>query len=147
MEINRVMLVDDDPDIRRIAQLTLNRVAGWEVLPACSGFEAMEMLSAQKPDIILLDVMMPGMDGLKTLAKIRERPELSHIPIVFMTAKVLRHEVDGYLALGAAGTITKPFNPITLPSEVRLIVSHWGAGRTSISDGDATDAGGVKAVA
>jgi CheY-like chemotaxis protein len=114
-------MVDDEPHIRRVGELALRSVGGWEVRVAASGEEAVEMANAEQPDVILLDVMMPGMDGPMTLERLRENAETAGIPVIFMTAKVQRHEVDRYLRLGARGVISKPFDPMTLPDEIRRI--------------------------
>lgn len=122
MGIQKVLLVDDDPRIRKIAQISLEGVGGWKVSLVASGFEAIEVAIKEKPDVILLDVMMPEMDGPTTLAKIRENDEIASIPVIFFTAKVQKQELDSYLALGAAGIISKPFDPMKLPTEIREIV-------------------------
>lgn len=122
MPIQKVLLVDDDPRIRKIAQISLEGVGGWTVSLVASGFEAIEVAKKEKPDVILLDVMMPEMDGPTTLAKIRENAEIASIPVIFFTAKVQKQELDSYLALGAAGIISKPFDPMKLPSEIREII-------------------------
>lgn len=122
MTIRTVLLVDDEPDIRRIGELSLRGVGRLEVLLASSGAEAVELAARAQPDVILLDVMMPGMDGPSTLAALRARPETAQIPVVFVTAKVQRREVDHYRALGAAGVVAKPFDPMTLAADVRRIV-------------------------
>jgi len=121
MPIARVLVVDDEPHIRRIGELALRSVGGLEVHLAASGAEAVELAAAERPDVILLDVMMPGMDGPTTLGTLRERPETARIPVIFMTAKVQKHEVERYLRLGAAGVIAKPFDPMRLPDDVRRI--------------------------
>ncbi len=118
MSVRSVLLVDDEPDIRRIGQLALQRVAKWDVRLASSGPEAVQLAAAAVPDLILLDVMMPGVDGPTTLVKLRELEGLKTTPVIFMTAKVQRHEVDRYLALGAAGVIAKPFDPMTLATQI-----------------------------
>lgn len=120
--VRRVLMVDDEPDIRRIGQLSLQRVGGLEVLLAASGDEALELAARERPDVVLLDVMMPLVDGPTTLARLRARPETAAIPVIFMTAKVLPHEVQRFRELGAAGVIAKPFDPMTLPSEVKRIL-------------------------
>lgn len=127
MTIQKVLLVDDDPRIRKIAQISLEGVGGWKVSLVASGFEALEVAVKEKPDVILLDVMMPEMDGPTTLAKIRENLEIASIPVIFFTAKVQKQELDSYLALGAAGIISKPFDPMKLPSEIREIVERNSA--------------------
>ena len=118
----KVLLVDDEADIRRIGELSLQTVGGWEVLLAESGSEGIEAAKAHRPDLILMDMMMPEMDGLTTLRQLREDPELASTPVVFMTAKVQRDEVARYLKEGAKGVVHKPFDPMTLPDEIRKIL-------------------------
>jgi len=119
VEITRVLLVDDDPDIRMIGELSLSRVGGWETCTATSGIDALEQLAAgEHADVILLDMMMPGLDGLSTLQRMRAIPTVAPIPVLFMTAKVQRQEIAEYLAAGAQGVLPKPFDPMTLPAEI-----------------------------
>jgi len=120
--LSKVLLVDDEPDIRRIGQISLEHVGRWKVVQANSGREALGLAASEQPDVILLDVMMPELDGPGTLARLREVPATADIPVIFMTAKAQPHEVAGYRALGAAGVIAKPFDPMTLPGEIRTIV-------------------------
>ena len=120
--LRTVVLIEDDPHIQRVARLALERVGGLEVQIASSGEGGIELVSRSQPDLVLLDVMMPGMDGLTTLAGLRERPETRLIPVVFLTAKVQRKEVDRLMASGAIGVIQKPFDPMTLAEQVRAIV-------------------------
>ncbi|WP_338872766.1 response regulator [Myxococcus stipitatus] len=120
--LRKVMLVDDEEDIRAIGKLSLGRVGKWETVLAASGSEALEKAASEQPDLILLDVMMPGMDGPTTFAKLREQPATAATPIIFMTAKVQKQEVARYLELGALGVIGKPFDPMTLPQEIRKLV-------------------------
>lgn len=122
--VERVLLVDDDPRIRKIAQIALEGVARWQVSLAASGFEALDAAVKERPDVILLDVMMPEMDGPTTLARLRECKDTAAIPVIFFTAKVQKHEIDSYLALGAAGIISKPFDPMTLPREISDILAR-----------------------
>lgn len=122
VDIHRVLLVDDDADIRTVGQLSLARVGGWETELAASGAAALLAVSNQRPDVVLLDVMMPGMDGPTTLARLRQLPGGESLPVLFMTAKVQKQEVERYLAVGAAGVIHKPFDPMALPAEVRRLV-------------------------
>ncbi len=121
IDLHTIVLIDDEPDIRTIGRLSLERVGGWTVHTAASGAEGLEAARNHRPDLILLDVMMPGLDGPGTLAKLRTDPTLASIPVVFMTAKVQRDEVDLYLKLGVAGVIPKPFDPMTLPTQLRAI--------------------------
>ena len=129
MNISSVLMVDDDANIRRITQLVLTRVVNWEVKLASSGKEALEFLKDYQPDLILLDVMMPGMDGPTTLHAIKQTYSNTAPPIIFMTAKALKTEVELYLNLGSAGVITKPFDPKSLPDEIFSILKKWDGGR------------------
>ncbi len=120
----KVLLVDDEEDVREIARLSLGRVGGMDVIEASSGPEAIARAAREKPDFILLDMMMPGMDGAATLQALRANPETSAIRIVFLTAKALPSEVERLLQLGAAGVITKPFDPMTLARDVRRVLGE-----------------------
>jgi CheY-like chemotaxis protein len=118
----KVLIVDDEPDIRRIAKLGLVRVGGMEVVEASNGTEALARAREDHPDAVLLDVMMPVLDGPSTLARLREDPATSAIPVVFLTAKAIAAEVDRLKSLGAAGVLTKPFDPMTLARELRAVL-------------------------
>ena len=120
MVVRSVLLVDDDPDIRRVGEIGLRIVGGLEVWCAESGPEALELLGSIHPDVVVLDVMMPGMDGPDTLRAIRER---SDVPVVFLTAKAQQREVQRYLGLGAAGVIPKPFDPMELAQELQDLLA------------------------
>ncbi|MBL0211155.1 MAG: response regulator [Holophagaceae bacterium] len=122
--LRRILMVDDDLDIRTVAQLSLTAVGGFTVEVCGSGPEAIEKAPAFLPDLFLLDVMMPGMDGPTTLAKLREIPSLAGIPAVFLTAKVQPHEIAQLRACGAMDVLAKPFDPMTLPDSLRRI---WDA--------------------
>jgi len=126
MKIEQVLLIDDDPSIRRIGEISLSRVGNWRVVLAESGLQALDAVSHEVPDVILLDVMMPNMDGPTTLRRLREKDFLAGTPIIFMTAKVQKHEVDSYCEMGAAGVISKPFDPMTLPAEIQRILEKLG---------------------
>ncbi len=121
MLIRKVLLVDDDAAIRKVAEITLRKIGKWEVLVAESGAMALTLLNEFRPDVILMDMMMPGMDGLTTFNTIRQNPMLAGIPVIFMTAKVHKHEVEGYFEEGATGVISKPFDPMSLPQEIQAI--------------------------
>jgi CheY-like chemotaxis protein len=121
--VDKVLMVDDEPHVRRVAELCLARVGHWSVTLAASGGEALEVAERDRPDLILLDVMMPGMDGPMTLNALQADEALATIPVIFMTAKVQEHEIERYLALGAAGVICKPFDPLELPDQIRRILS------------------------
>ena len=122
MKIRKILLVDDDRNIQMIAQMGLEDRPDWAVVVASSGPEALDKFEAEKPDLILLDMMMPGMDGKTTFSKLQERSNGSPVPVIFMTAKVQSHELQSYLELGAAGVISKPFDPMTLSQEICAIV-------------------------
>lgn len=126
MALKKVLLVDDEPDIRRIGQFSLTAVGKLQVVIATSGVEAVEIAAREQPDVVLLDVMMPGIDGPTTLGRLRESPQTREIPVIFMTAKVQRAEVERYLQLGARGVINKPFDPMLLPQRLRDILDGAG---------------------
>jgi two-component system OmpR family response regulator len=115
----KVLIVDDEPDIRRIARLGLSKVGGMEVVEASNGAEGLVRAKADMPDVVLLDVMVPAVDGPTTLARLREDPATAGIPVVFLTAKAIAAEVDRLKSLGAAGVLTKPFDPMTLARDLR----------------------------
>ncbi len=120
----KVLLVDDEEDVREIARLSLGRVGGMDVIEASNGPDAVALAAREKPDFVLLDMMMPGMDGPATLQALRANPETSLIRVVFLTAKALPSEVDRLRQLGAVAVITKPFDPMTLAIEVRRILGE-----------------------
>jgi len=120
----KVLLIDDEADIRKIAKLSLEAIGQHETLLAASAQEGIALAASERPDLIILDMMMPGMDGISTLAALRATPETARIPVIFMTAKVQRSEAEHYKSLGAAGVIAKPFDPMTLPAEIAAIVGR-----------------------
>ena len=120
--MRKVLLVDDEADIRVIAEISLSAIGGWQVVQAASGPEALALAACEQPDLILLDVMMPGMDGPTTLERLRERQPAGLPPVIFMTAKVQKAEVDRLLGLGVTGLIAKPFDPMALPDEIHRIL-------------------------
>ncbi|MBK6999861.1 MAG: response regulator [Rhodoferax sp.] len=119
--LNRVLYVEDEPDIQAVAKIALEMVGGLDVKICSSGQDALREAQGFAPDIILLDVMMPGMDGPTTLQALRTIPTLAQTPVVFMTAKVQPAEVIRYTSIGALGVIPKPFDPMTLASQVKAI--------------------------
>ncbi len=122
MKIEKILIVDDDEDILAVTELAARAIGKWEVILARSGQEALEEARKAAPDVILLDAMMPGLDGTTTLAKLRADPATAKIPVIFLTAKVQKHELEQYLTLGALGVIRKPFDAMALPDEVRRLV-------------------------
>ena len=119
--LKSILYVEDEPDIQAVAKVALEMLGGFEVKICSSGKEALESVVAFSPDLILLDVMMPGMDGPSTLKAMREIPAIEKTPVVFMTAKVQPQEVQQYKALGALDVIPKPFDPMKLAENVRQI--------------------------
>ncbi len=117
MPRRRVLIVDDEDDIREVAQLGLETFAGWDVRTASSGHEALAVVAHDPPDAVLLDVMMPGLDGPSTLAALHAEPASRDLPVVFLTAKVQPSERRRLEEL-AAGVIAKPFDPVALPAPV-----------------------------
>ncbi|MDR3613784.1 MAG: response regulator [Candidatus Obscuribacterales bacterium] len=117
----KILVVDDDENIRLIASYSL---VGDDVhvIEAASGAAALELAKDEVPDVILLDMMMPNMDGKTTLARLKECPETKPIPVIFFTAKVQAHEMETYIGLGAAGVIMKPFDPISLLDQVVVML-------------------------
>lgn len=120
----KVLVVDDDDDIRTIIRLSLSEVGGMEVEEAADGRSAVDAALDERPDLILLDVMMPGMDGAQTLAALRSHPSLSQIPVVFLTAKALQSEIDRLLSFDVAAVFVKPFDPLTLAMRLRDVAGR-----------------------
>lgn len=120
----RIMYVDDEPHLRALAEVSLANVGRFATCVCGSGQEAIDSAPTFKPDIILLDVMMPEMDGIRTLQELRKLSDMATVPIVFVTAKAQPSEIQRYRAVGAADVITKPFSPIDLPNRLRTI---WAA--------------------
>lgn len=122
MPKKRVLIIDDEDDIREVAQMSLETMAGWEVHTARSGKEGLEMAVAAQPDVILLDVMMPDMDGPTTFQEFKTRPEVSHIPVVLLTAKVQKAERGQFSSMGFKAILAKPFDPLTLADQLAVIL-------------------------
>ncbi len=114
----RVLIIDDEPDIREVAQLSLEMVRGWEVVSAGSGAEGLRRAGEEKPDAILLDVMMPEMDGPAVLARLQSDPATAEIPVLFLTAKVQGADQRHLAGMGVIGVLAKPFDPLTLADEM-----------------------------
>jgi CheY-like chemotaxis protein len=114
----RILIVDDDGDIREVAALSLETMAGHKVITADSGRAALALAASEQPDAILLDVMMPDMDGPTTFQKLQSQPSTAGIPVVFLTAKVQPSERARFANLGAAAVLSKPFDPLTLAADL-----------------------------
>jgi two-component system, OmpR family, response regulator len=120
----KVLIIDDDADIRFSAGMSLGRVGGMDVVEASSGAEGVRKAQEEAPDVILLDMLMPTMDGLETLAALRSHESTAMTPVIFLTAKTVAVEIDRMKALGAAGVLIKPFNPRTLSGDVRALLNQ-----------------------
>lgn len=118
-----ILLVDDEPDILTIGAMALEDIGGFVVRSVSSGTEALESLAQALADIIVLDVMMPVIDGPTTLERLRAIPGCERTPVIFLTAQVQQHEIARFRALGAVGVIRKPFDPMTLAQDVRELVA------------------------
>lgn len=119
--LRHIVLVEDEPDIRQIVQLSLELAGSYTVTAYESGHDALADLYEQPADLVLLDVMMPGIDGPSILQAMRAHPATAEVPVVFLTAKVQPKEVERYRALGAVDVISKPFDPLTLPEQVQAL--------------------------
>jgi CheY-like chemotaxis protein len=124
MTKRRVLIVDDEDDIREVAQVSLEVVADWKVLTASSGCEGLKIAREAQPDAILLDVMMPGLDGPTTFQKLQADPAIRHIPVILLTAKLQPADRKRFAQLGVAGVLAKPFDPLELAAQVRDTL-HW----------------------
>lgn len=120
----KILLIDDEDDIRTIAHMALSRVGKMDVVEASGGAEGVLLAEKEKPDVILLDFMMPGMDGLQTLKALKDNPATAAIPVIFLTARAMPNEVELLKILGARGVLTKPFQPLTLAREVVAILQR-----------------------
>ena len=118
----KVLIIDDDADIRVITALGLGNIGGMDVVEAASGAEGVRKAREEAPDVILLDMMMPMMDGMATLDALRAQSATVLTPVIFLSAK--SHEVDRLKTLGAAGILSKPFDPRTLADDVRALIGR-----------------------
>jgi CheY-like chemotaxis protein len=123
MSQKHILLVDDEDDIREVAGISLEAVGGWQVSRASSGVEGIAMALAERPDAILLDVMMPGIDGPTTFKRLQDDPHTRGIPVILLTAKVQAADRHRFEELGVAGMLTKPFDPMALPDQVAAILA------------------------
>jgi two-component system OmpR family response regulator len=119
--LSKIFYVEDDEDIQRIVRLSLERIGKMHVEIIGDSTAAIDAMLAFRPDMVLLDWMMPVIDGPTLFRKIQERPELSHVPVVFITAKASQRELDELRKMGAAGVLSKPFSPKDLPEQLRTI--------------------------
>ena len=118
MTTKSILIIDDEDDIREVAQMSLEMMAGWQVFSASSGAEGIAQAKAQLPDAILLDVMMPDMDGITTFEKFQADPVLQNLPVILLTAKVQPTDRNKFEEIGVTGYISKPFDPLQLAEQV-----------------------------
>ncbi len=115
---HRILIIDDEDDIREVAALSLETVAGWDVITANSGAQGLARAAEYQPDAILLDVMMPGMDGPTTFRELRKNPATARIPVLLLTAKVQANDQRRFADLGVEAVLFKPFDPLTLSTQI-----------------------------
>ncbi len=118
MSQKRILIIDDDVDIQAVAEMGITMMTAWSVLLASSGSKGIEIAQQEPLDAILLDVMMPKVDGIQTLEQLRSKSNTCHIPVIFLTAKAQANDRRKLYAAGADGMITKPFDPTTLASQI-----------------------------
>ncbi len=124
--MRRILIIDDEEDIREVAALSLEATAGWQILTASSGAKGIEIAIAEQPDAILMDVMMPGVDGPTTFRHMQQNPEIASIPVLLLTAKVQGVDQRRFAGLGVAAILFKPFDPLTLAGQISEILG-WDA--------------------
>lgn len=124
MMMKRILIIDDEESIQTVVQFGIKLAAGWEVLTASSGLTGIDTAQVEQPDVILLDVMMPDMDGIATFKALQAHPETEQIPVILLTAKAQTSEKRQFNDLGVCGVITKPFNSLDLPEQIAKIL-HW----------------------
>ena len=122
MVSRRILIIDDEDDIRQVAALSLETVAGWDVIVASSGAQGLERAAEHQPDAILLDVMMPGMDGPTTFRELRKNPVTAKIPVLLLTAKVQGPDQRRFADLGVEAVLLKPFDPLTLAAQMEKVL-------------------------
>jgi len=127
----RILHIDDEDDIREVARIALEAIGGFAVAEASSGGEGLALAAELRPDLILLDVMMPGMDGPATFRALQADPATAGIPVVLMTAKAQRGDLERYREMGVRGVIPKPFDPMTLAAELKALGSSPGRPQAS----------------
>jgi CheY-like chemotaxis protein len=125
-DLKKILYAEDEPDIQVIARMALETVGGFDVVICSSGQEAVERAPLEAPDLILLDVMMPGLDGPETLEKLRQIDSLKDTPVIFLTAKAMTTEIERFLQAGAIEVIAKPFDPMTISDQICKIWADHG---------------------
>jgi CheY-like chemotaxis protein len=118
MSVKRILVIDDERNLCTVIQACLENLGGWQVVTALSGSEGLSIAQTQQPDAVLLDVMMPDMDGVALFRELQTNPATQAIPVILLTAKVQSADLDQFAQLGVAGVIAKPFDPLTLSEQV-----------------------------
>ncbi|WP_062264826.1 response regulator [Endozoicomonas arenosclerae] len=131
--LKTILYAEDDEDIRSIVEMTLEAMTNIEVISCKNGSEAILKSSSVSPDLVLLDVMMPDMDGLTVFEYLSRQEDYCKVPVILITARVQAHEIDEYLAKGVVGVIQKPFDPVTLPDQ---LIAFWEAFQAQVSGTD-----------
>jgi len=126
MTTKRILIIDDDDSVREIIQISLEVAAGWEAITACCGSEGLVLAETEQPDAILLDVMMPDMDGATTFKRLQANPKTQNIPTILLTAKAKMSEKQQFIQLGVTGVITKPFEPMDLVDQICTLLQWAG---------------------
>jgi CheY-like chemotaxis protein len=119
---HKILIIDDEEDIREVCALSLETVAGWDVIMAGSGAQGLARAIEYQPEAILLDVMMPGMDGPTTFRELRKNPATAHIPVLLLTAKVQSSDQRRFADLGVEAVLLKPFDPLTLSTQIATVL-------------------------
>ena len=122
--MRQILIIDDEDDIREVASLSLEATVGWKVLTASSGSQGIELAISHQPDAILMDVMMPGVDGPTTFRQMQQIPAIAHIPVLLLTAKVQGVDKRRFADLGVTAVLFKPFDPLTLAEQIAEAL-HW----------------------
>lgn len=120
----RIVVIDDEADLRTVIQVALLKYAGWQVSTAATALAGLELVKTEQPDLVLLDISMPDMDGYQCFETLRAEPSTADIPVILLTARVLPRDRRQFAQMGIAGVITKPFNPLTLWQQIEKIA--WG---------------------
>ena len=123
----KILVVEDEEDIQRLARMSLARGGQWQVVLANDGEECLAMARQEQPDVILLDYIMPRLDGFRTCQQLKADPVTRHIPVIFLSASVQEHERERGLALGAIGYLLKPFDPLQLPQQILDLLAQAGS--------------------
>jgi len=141
--MRQILIIDDEDDIREVASLSLEATAGWKILTASSGSQGIEMAIEHQPDAILMDVMMPGVDGPTTFREMQKLPSIAHIPVLLLTAKVQGVDKRRFADLGVAAVLFKPFDPLTLADQI-VEALQWSTDSSAINHSNSESSSALK---